>query len=110
MSLSENHAPGVGEGAEERDEGEEEEEEEDPYESIYEEVGPPDRGGDDDDQFYGSESDFDEIPDDDVKVQYCSRTLHTDSIHGPSKLCSLDSCATLMRELTEPVGKLMKLS
>ena len=52
---------------------EEEEEEEDPYESIYEEVGPPDRsgrGGDDDDadQFYGSESDFDEIPDDDEKV------------------------------------------
>ena len=73
MPLSENRAPGVGEGAEERDEEEEEEEEEeDPYESIYEEVGPPDRGGgdDDEDQFYGSESDFDEIPDDDVKVQY----------------------------------------
>ena len=67
LSLSANLTREVG------DDDEDEEEEEDPYESIYEEVGPPDRigGGDDDDdadQFYGSESDFDEIPDDDEKV------------------------------------------
>ena len=49
----------------------EEDEEEDVYESIYEEVGPPGRnggGGDDADQFYGSESDFDEIDDEKVIV------------------------------------------
>ena len=70
-SLSANRARDVGDDQDV--DHEEEEEEEDPYESIYEEVGPPDRigGGDDDDdadQFYGSESDFDEIPDDDEKV------------------------------------------
>ena len=67
-SLSADGTRNVGDNEDVGDE-EAEEEEEDPYESIYEEVGPPGRNGDDDaDQFYGSESDFDEIPDDDEKV------------------------------------------
>ena len=59
--------PRDGRDVDDENEGEEEEEE-DPYESIYEEVGPPGRngGGDDADQFYGSESDFDEIDDEKV--------------------------------------------
>ena len=72
MSLSANRTRDVGDN-EDLDVDEDEEEEEDPYESIYEEVGPPGRKGDGDDddadQFYGSESDFDEIPDDDDKVR-----------------------------------------